>query len=365
MRFDRQTFRLLFLFICMATVSGMIYYWVYKFLVEDRDMGLVDYEDIDELDIDLPVVSICIQDPFLENEIKKLDPDLNKTTYLKHLKGDIYDKRFEEAEYESLTLSLNDYLQKIWISFRNGSSRYFSHSMFSHDITFNGFFDNDLFVKCFAYHIDKKEYPNIEVVSYSYNDKKFRKDVPNLSKKILSTAVTLWVHYPGQILLRMASSYFSMTHFTMFMEINIIDIEFLQSRKKRTRKCEANWQSYDNIVLKNHFAKHGCVAPYHSSYQLGQICKNRTQIKNYFYHFRSAREGYPQQPCTRISELRLSPNYAYVGNWEIGIRYPKLVKTIKQSQEVDFHSLIGNIGGYIGLFLGNISLIIKYIEKIS
>ena len=30
------------------------------------------------------------------------------------------------------------------------------------------------------------------------------------------------------------------------------------------------------------------------------------------------------------------------------------MKIIEQSKEVDIHSLIGNIGGYVGLFLGNI-----------
>ena len=34
------------------------------------------------------------------------------------------------------------------------------------------------------------------------------------------------------------------------------------------------------------------------------------------------------------------------------IGYPEQVKVIKQSQAVDGHSLVGNIGGYIGLFLG-------------
>ena len=33
--------------------------------------------------------------------------------------------------------------------------------------------------------------------------------------------------------------------------------------------------------------------------------------------------------------------------------FPKEIKIIAQSKEIDGHALIGNIGGYIGLFLGN------------
>ena len=36
----------------------------------------------------------------------------------------------------------------------------------------------------------------------------------------------------------------------------------------------------------------------------------------------------------------------------ISISYPPMAKMITQSQAVDAHSLVGNIGGYIGLFLG-------------
>ena len=38
----------------------------------------------------------------------------------------------------------------------------------------------------------------------------------------------------------------------------------------------------------------------------------------------------------------------------IYVFFPLKGKTITQSQEVDVHTLIGNIGGYIGLFLGRL-----------
>ena len=34
------------------------------------------------------------------------------------------------------------------------------------------------------------------------------------------------------------------------------------------------------------------------------------------------------------------------------MNYPRYVKIIIQSKDVDIHALIGNIGGYVGLFLG-------------
>ena len=45
------------------------------------------------------------------------------------------------------------------------------------------------------------------------------------------------------------------------------------------------------------------------------------------------------------SKGRAKTYYMYVS-------YPDKMTIISQTQAVDFHSLIGNIGGYIGLFLG-------------
>ena len=362
----------------MICVFVMIYYWVYKFLVEDRDIGVVDYEHIDESDMEFPVVSICIQDPFLEKAIKSIDPELNRRTYLKHLKGDIYDERFEDTDYENLTLNLNDHLNAIMIDFRNGSSGQISKLVRDLDITFNGFIydtfepilrpmndaieneteepeDNKIpiFTKCFAYQLDKKETNKLLRVTYVYDKKTVFDNLPHMKKQ---DRVILWIHYPGQVLLRLdtATTSMSFTDGKGHKRFQISDIEFLQSRRKRKRECEVDWKLYDTIILKKHIEKHGCVAPYHTPYNSSQRCKNKEQIKKYFYQLEQIRENYPQKACTRISKLGWTSSRPMKDRaWKVEIRYPNTVKTIQQSKEVDFHSLIGNVGGYVGLFLGN------------
>ena len=39
-------------------------------------------------------------------------------------------------------------------------------------------------------------------------------------------------------------------------------------------------------------------------------------------------------------------------DWQVFIGYPEEIKYITKSKAVDIHSLIGNCGGYLGLFLG-------------
>ena len=38
--------------------------------------------------------------------------------------------------------------------------------------------------------------------------------------------------------------------------------------------------------------------------------------------------------------------------WIFIMAYPEYIRIITQSKDVDIHALIGNIGGYVGLFLG-------------
>ena len=79
-------------------------------------------------------------------------------------------------------------------------------------------------------------------------------------------------------------------------------------------------------------------------------------ISHHINHVRphTVEKQYHSKPCRRISKLLST----YIGgkidqNWlRFGIEYPKELKVISQSKEVDGHALIGNIGGYIGLFLG-------------
>ena len=64
----------------------------------------------------------------------------------------------------------------------------------------------------------------------------------------------------------------------------------------------------------------------------------------------------PTDPCEEMAFINYQHNFVERLKSSFGYRFtfvlPTTAKIIAQSQEVDAHSLIGNIGGYIGLFLG-------------
>ena len=64
---DRQgSISKIFQMLCCIVVLIMVGYWLYKFKIEDRDIGVVDYELLEKAEVDFPAVSICFRNPFLE-----------------------------------------------------------------------------------------------------------------------------------------------------------------------------------------------------------------------------------------------------------------------------------------------------------
>ena len=73
------------------------------------------------------------------------------------------------------------------------------------------------------------------------------------------------------------------------------------------------------------------------------------------YEVTAVKEKYFPPPCQEITDVKYKLQTSeYINSTTLGVAifYPSLMKQISQTQYVDAHTLIGNIGGYIGLFLG-------------
>ena len=95
------------------------------------------------------------------------------------------------------------------------------------------------------------------------------------------------------------------------------------------------------------------------AYKHVPICTTKAQIAAYNYDFATFKGKYTPHPCRSMTNI----DYGYkefqsIDEPESGfplsieIAYPDQIKIIRQSKAVDIHVFIGNIGGYIGLFLG-------------
>ena len=333
----------------------MVGYWLYKFVIEDRDLGVVDYELLEKAKFDYPVPSICVKNPFITKKLKEYDSTMDNSKYLKFLKGDTLDDRYKLIDYHNSTIDMKDYLERVTVKLSNESKTRQIASGFWQKAIFNGYYDVGYFMKCFEMGVDKRQYPNLQQVTYEYNTFNLQEDLGlSLGKK---RRISLNVHYTGQFLLQPNLIRNSELIFGMAREhvINIEFVEFLRRRRNRNHDCMLDWSFYDQAVLNKHIEKQGCYAPYHRPVEGIPICNNHTKLKNYYYDFHLVRKNYLSKACQRISKLDYDMRANKLGNgyyWRLVIVQTEEIKVIQQYKEVDGHVLIGNVGGYIGLFLG-------------
>ena len=351
-----NTFRLCFCWICIVTVTFMVGYWFHKYEIEDRDIGVVDYQSFAEAnEVDFPVPYLCFLNPFLKKKFKDIDAEVNVTAYLQYLKGDIFDKSFRNIDYQNVTLDLEEYFVTASEKFLNQSEFQKSNRSFVHKEIFSGVFYHGDFVKCFSFESELKYNHHIHEIALQYNKTKLFDDLGVSDESSLDFYFN--IYYPDQFLLKINTPvHMSMSHLSYNLNMWIGDLEMLTRRTTRKKKCTQTKKSFDDLVLSEHIKTVGCRPPYLGSHTEFPMCNTQEKIREGMYEFKSVRNKYYPKACTRISKITVtrqaSAHTEDLGYWILGITYPEEVRLITQSKEVDVHTLIGNIGGYIGLFLG-------------
>ena len=344
----------------------MLIYWAYKYEIEDRDIGVVDYVSLQHSDdIPFPVLSICLVNPINEKKLKlETNGTISTELYLKFLKGEAWSESLARIDYQFVTLNLNDYLDHAV-----ERSKYHSHftkpnRSFTH-IELFGAFIHERFMKCFTIETDLRDHRHIQTQLLHCNRTKLTQDWSNFTEENLTSPGEKWeffrsVHHPGQLLLAeepiLSNKPPNQKNAPLSsFDVWISDVEILKRRNSRRRKCSDGDKPYDLMILKNHIANHGCRPPYFNLNSSFPLCNTMEKINHSKFSFFTAKSmSYPED-CQQMRGGFLDPLEHQQGleeEWQIYINYPVDVKLIIQHKEVDIHGLIGNCGGYIGLFLG-------------
>ena len=352
-KMNRNSCKYHFKLICIVVVIFMIGYWFYKYEIEDRDIGVVDYMSLEDAkDVDFPLATLCIKNPFLVDKLNQTVPGTTQTKYLKYLNGEYWKDAYKTINYQSITIDLNDYFTYAQEKRKTDSNWRNSSLLFYHREVFNGFYQS-YFIKCFSIESDIRNHRDIKKIRLYYS-------IQGLVEKLQGLKVTILykINYPGQFLLGEDPYLFSMqAGYSRFVRIK--KIEILRRRNTMKKKCSESSLPYDIMIMKKHAITTGCRPPYLKIETSSPDCKTIKGIKKSRFEYEmAAMIDYPKD-CLRMSEIRRSATksnkikkLSMSMQWRFGMSYPEEVKRITQSKEIDVHTLIGNIGGYFGLFLG-------------
>ena len=239
--------------------------------------------------------------------------------------------------------------------------------------------------------IDDKTFPNLYVSARSSYHKCWTFEVPFLPDTIILKygiqfrntifprlmrpklhGFNVSISYPGQHL----TSRLKKTHWDvrndhrnktgrLIMNFNVQNVIVLQLRNKRKKPCIAKWKNNDNYILEEITKKIRCK-PLHWKIKSDlPTCTNRLQMRQAHEIFDSSSEEDFTPPCRRLEKIL----YSYTDITEdkttlqqrnnTEIVYEILVDfegstymEVEHIREISFHSMVGNAGGYLGLFLG-------------
>ena len=149
----------------------------------------------------------------------------------------------------------------------------------------------------------------------------------------------------------------------IYNRFKITGMEVLKRRNKQEEPCLQNWTHFDDLLFRKHLKKNTCRTPYQISRK--PICTTHTEMLRANYQLKYANDKEVPVPCQEMSAII----YTFESvRFDMGddllrlrISYPNKIRVVTQSKSVNVHSLIGNIGGYIGLFLGSFFNYLKLI----
>ena len=144
------------------------------------------------------------------------------------------------------------------------------------------------------------------------------------------------------------------------IDFTINNLEIISRRNKRNEPCITNYWEYDHAIVNMHIAKLGCRPPYLQPGKNITTCTSKEKMHQAMDLDIDFLADDAIQPCLSVGDIRYTQSTPYspkpmsIGpnaTW-LSVTPPKKIKMIHQVRNVNMQTVIGNAGGYIGLFLG-------------
>jgi hypothetical protein len=331
--------------------------WLHRYFLDEDSSVVETVSYLDTEDDVFHVMSIFFQQTFEGKLYNGFGKNIDGSKYKEFLMGEYFDKDMVNIDYNSVSTNITEMF--LWYSVELVNGTVFNGTSMRHSYWKTPYISYTWkswkeIVKCFGLEITDKNVFGMEIG--------LKRDIfPNRIRPQIGGFVVLF-HYPNQIL----NSIGTVTREwkkknkkdNYWMSFYVTAMNAIQYRfKSRNNNCFQNWKEYDISILEKHIKSVGCRTPDTNTKHDWPICESKEKMKKARYHLRTG----DIQPCREIESINYQKGdsdgpfiYRGVKNWVSIIvenLNPKFKLTI-QKKEVDFQTLVGNIGGYIGIFLG-------------
>ena len=331
---------------------------------KNRDVANIDFRKFNkDPDSRYPTFTMCFGSPLRGNSFQKLNnPSINSTTYIEFLKGNLWNDVMATIQYDDVSIDIENHINSISVFEEKWEGKAY--------VSFRS-----AIMKCFSVNIPSPEtYPlentNVKYLRINLNASIFRNGIrPKGNIGYLNEdSFGVQLHYPGQRMKATMQNWrWQRSCNPPLMEFKLYAMSVLQRRNKPNEPCNEQSYQFDQTMLDNLIHKIGCKPLYVESKIEAPICWSAGQMKDWYRPFRSyalIRDETIKavRPCRLIKTI----GYTYKeescdenkisGNQSITIMVRfRDMKSFKETLHVrayNIDSLIGNVGGYFGLYLG-------------
>ena len=353
-----------FFFVCVIATILLTSYCLYQY-IRDDDVSLISFKKYHkDRDSIYPAVSLCFSDYLNRTLFKNVS---NEEEYKDFLRGNIRDDgRLSIIHYDDAVIKIDQFILEIaQASYNQENNTYLLssyHPRIGGDQWIPTFYPslNIPEWKCWtfevSYYVDQVvTYFSMILKSDIFRDS-IRKEVGNFM---------MMLSYPGQVVGARVTKYTwkPMTYPTYTMSFEIQNVIIFKHRKKQGYSCNQDWKNNDKLVTKHLSETIGCKPSFFNFSTSLPQCTNYTQ-----YAKVAQQQGYQltEQPCRQVEkvlysydEYRSDMNGTQFGAQENTSMFKILVEfqgetfmEIEQARSYDVQNLVGNAGGYVGLFMG-------------
>ena len=348
---------------CITTAIVLVGMWLQRYFL-DKDSSVLENRYYFDTNDDLfPVMSLCFKQSFRDKTFKILGKNISGSNYNEFLFGRYFSDDMLNVNYDQVSTNISDFILSYVVEFRNGTQvstlKNIAWKKPYHSFTWNSW---GSLVKCFGFEITDPNFFFMRVY--------LKREIFENRIRYNDGGFAVLFHYPNQVLASMQTvkrqwvKRDNATNHHMSFNLKGMDVN-IRRYKKGEHNCIHNWKNYDNITLQRHLDYVGCKTPDLITNDTWPICTNKEKM----HKARLKLNSQNLEPCRGVEsvdydmgeseELEDAPkgkhfHGQYWEDWIIiifRILNPRF-KVILQKKDVDFQTLIGYVGGYIGIFTG-------------
>ena len=348
----------------IATIV-LISYNIYDY-GKNEDTSVISFQRYNENKNNIyPAITLCFTD--------YLNPNLFKNTshendYKNFLSGKSWNDEMNLINYKSVLKDIDDYLLQVSLrTYRLEKNEYSILEYKTRDARTTTWKPKyyrshyDLFAPhamCWTFAIDDIYQLGVDALSLYFKSSIFKDSI----RKLFGNFIVLF-GYPGQVSAATAMKYtWKPANYTSFiMEFNVQNVVVLKQRKKFAKSCNSDWKRHDDKIVQIAIEKVGCKPLFFAINTSMPACRNASDFLSTLNKLRNN-----IQPCKKMEKVLFNYNEYHndfdekmfgveesVDIFEIDVLFQGTTFTqIEQTRAYDFQSLVGNAGGYVGLFLG-------------